>query len=125
MSKVLAASCVNGKVTVEGFELSNVEILSEGDGASTGVVIIDTDRAYYLAKTSPDLDTTLAKVMEALEGIKVAVGPDLQFALTLIGSSVGPSEGAAAASASAQITAGMASVTAAINALTTLKGALK
>ncbi len=73
MSKVLPATCVEGVVTADGVVLPDVEILSEGVGESEGIAIIDEDRSYYVAKTSPDLAATLAAVIEALTQTKTAL----------------------------------------------------
>ncbi len=74
MSKVLQAACSGGIVTAEGVPVPLVEILCEGVGDSTGVLILDEDKAYYLAKTSPDLVTTLEKLLDSLQYISNALG---------------------------------------------------
>jgi len=73
MSKILEATCEDGIVTALGVEVQDVEILSEGVGASSGVLILDGDKAYYVAKTSPDLKTTLEKLSDALGSISSAL----------------------------------------------------
>lgn len=47
--------------------------MSEGVGQSAGVVVLDESRAYYLAKTSEDLKTTLDKVIAALGKVASAI----------------------------------------------------
>lgn len=69
MSKVLAATCAAGVVLIDGLPCPTAEILAEGVGPSTGVVILDEDRAYYLPITSPDLSATLTQVVAALDSI--------------------------------------------------------
>ncbi len=67
MSKVLAASCILGVVTVDGVPVPSAEVLSEGIGASSGLLILDEDKAYYVANLSPDIDETLAQLITALD----------------------------------------------------------
>jgi len=76
MSKVLEATCVAGIVKVGALPITDTEILSEGEGASEGVIILQEDKRYYLAKTSGDLK-------EALDRLSSALG-DLTSALTAI-----------------------------------------
>ncbi len=66
MSKMLAATCVGGVVTAEGFPVPAARVLSEGVGASEGVLLIDEDEVRYLAKISPDLKTAIENVVSAL-----------------------------------------------------------
>lgn len=68
MPKVLAASCVGNVVTVEG-QTVTATILSEGVGSSSGIAIIDGSTVYYVATTSPDLETTISKAVTAIEKI--------------------------------------------------------
>lgn len=73
MAKVLNASCVGGVVSAEGVSVPNAVILSEGVGASAGVLILDGPRAYYAARTTPDLETTLENLILALDQVKSAL----------------------------------------------------
>ncbi len=66
MSKALAATCTAGVVLVDGLPLPGATILSEGVGPSGGVAILDETSAFYVAKTSPDLKTTLDKLISIL-----------------------------------------------------------
>lgn len=69
MTKVLQATCENGTVTVDGQEITPDLVLSEGVASSQGVLIIDGDKSYYVAKTSPDLKTTIEKTVDAVNKI--------------------------------------------------------
>ncbi len=120
MSKALAATCVAGIVSIGEFVLEDVEIFSEGVAASEGVVILDGDKAYYVAKTSPDLNSTLQQVLDALGGIKAALQDIATGPVTSPGGSAGPTFPALATS----LTARVATITAAETALNTLKGNL-
>lgn len=60
MPKILNASCFTEIVRIaDTVPVVGAEILSEGISPSTGVLIIDDDKSYYIAKTSPDLKATL------------------------------------------------------------------
>jgi hypothetical protein len=112
MSKMIDATCVGGVVTAEGVPVSVATILSEGVGASTGVLILDEAKTSYIAKTSPDLKTTLEKLSSALTAIASA--------LTAIdGKALGTLPPVPAA------TSTIATITSLQGDIATLKGALK
>lgn len=69
MSKALEASCVAGIVKVGQTPVPGATLLSEGIAPSEGILILEEDKATYLAKTSPDLKTTLDKVSSAITKI--------------------------------------------------------
>lgn len=73
MSKVIEATCENELVTAEGVVVESAEILSEGVAASEGVLVMDKEKTYYLAKTSPDLKSTLEKLISTLTQIASAL----------------------------------------------------
>lgn len=73
MSKMLDATCVAGVVSTGGVPVPGVGILSEGVGASTGILFLDEDQAMYLAKISPDLKSTLDGLISALTSISSAL----------------------------------------------------
>jgi hypothetical protein len=70
MSKMLEATCVAGIVTADGVPVPTADILSEGVGASEGILILEEDEAKYLAKISPDLKSTLEKLSSVCDTIK-------------------------------------------------------
>lgn len=91
MTKVLTATCENGVVKVNGLPVPGAVILSEGVGASEGFVAIDLERAYYLARVTPDLETTLEKLIESLDTNAEALNKLVDI-ITSIGSGMtGPS----------------------------------
>jgi len=65
-AKIFAASCEDGKVMIEGFEIE-ATILSEGVGSSTGIVILEGSTAFYISKSSTDLKGTLESTIAAFE----------------------------------------------------------
>jgi hypothetical protein len=73
MSKMLEATCVGGVVTQGGAPVPGADVLSEGIGASTGVLLLDDDQAVYVAKISPDLKSTLDGLITALTSISSAL----------------------------------------------------
>ncbi len=74
MSKMLEATCVGGVVTSEGVPVPDADILSEGVASSAGILLLDEDKAKYIAKTTPDLKTTLERVASALGTIGSTFG---------------------------------------------------
>jgi hypothetical protein len=81
MPKALSASCIAGVVTVEGVPIPGAVILSEGVSSSTGYVIIDEADIYYVAKTSPDLKTTIGTVSQRFTDIaNMFTAVDVQLA---------------------------------------------
>ncbi len=95
MAKVIDASCVDGVVTALGLQLPDVEILSEGEGSSVGIVIIDVDKSYYVASNALDIKALL----ESLDEI---IGKVVEIATSLDAVTVSPGT---AASAIAQLSA--------------------
>jgi hypothetical protein len=136
MSKVLSASCDAGVVSVAGVPVPGVELLNEGLGSSTGILIVDAERAYYLTNPGNDLDVTLEKVIAALGKVTEGLGKAVD-ALTAIdtaayiitvtpgGAGAGgiPSPPVAASDISG-ITAAAADIDALASELETLKGSL-
>lgn len=84
MSKALLATCEDGEVFCEGKLIEDCEIFSEGVGVSQGLLILDEDKRYYVAKTSPDLKLTLEKVIVALDNAADALNA-LDTAAFLVG----------------------------------------
>lgn len=73
MSKMLEANCIAGVVSSGGVPIPAASILSEGIGASSGILLLDDDQATYVAKTSPDLKSTLEGLISALTSISSAL----------------------------------------------------
>lgn len=73
MSKILEATCAGGVVTADGLPVSGATVLSEGVAPSSGILIMQGDEKTYVAKTSPDLNLTLARLAEALGNIATAL----------------------------------------------------
>lgn len=73
MAKILPATCSTGVVTADGVPVPSAVILSEGIGASQGILVLDEDDAKYIPKTSPDLKETLEKLVSALGSLTTAL----------------------------------------------------
>lgn len=73
MSKILEATCTAGVPYVGAIPIPTATILSKGIGPSTGIMILEEDKQTYIAKTSPDLETTLTKIASALGQIVTAL----------------------------------------------------
>jgi hypothetical protein len=62
MPRAIDATCVAGVVTAEGVTVPGTTILSEGVASSSGYLILDGSKKYYVAKTSPDLKASIVTV---------------------------------------------------------------
>jgi hypothetical protein len=69
MSKILDATCAGGMVTAGGVPVPAAAILSEGVGPSSGVLVMEKDKATYLTSNAADLKETLGKTADALTKI--------------------------------------------------------
>lgn len=69
MTRALVGTCLNNEVKIDGALVSEAVILSKGKGASSGVLIIDKDKVFYIANTTEDLENTLTKVIASINKI--------------------------------------------------------
>lgn len=113
MSKALSATCSNGEVTCEGVVIEDAEILSEGVGESEGVLLLEEGKQTYIAKTSPDLKTTLEKVIAALNHVVTGLN------------AAGAALDGLSGGAGTPVTAAATQVTTVVTEITTLKEGLK
>lgn len=114
MAKILAATCQAGVVKVGNLSVGTATILSEGVASSEGTLILDGERRTYLAKTTPDLISTLEKIADALNEIGSALAAlDLK-----------PTGGVGAVPVPA-VVANVAAISALRTQLTSLKEALR
>lgn len=125
MSKILSATCQAGIVTADGVPVPGAVILGEGVGASSGALILDEARKVYVPKTSPDLKTTLEKVIDALGATKDGLDATAS-GLTALAPVADPIAGPAAIiSTLVSLTAASVGIAGAKTALEALKDALK
>lgn len=112
MSKILEATCISKAVKWEGAPVE-ATILSEGNGESTGVLLLEKDKAFYLTSNASDLKLTLDKLINALTKVTET--------LTAIGAGMtGPTT-----APPPTLATNVAAVNLLVNELTTLKGNLK
>lgn len=127
MSKMIPATCVGGVVTAEGVPVAAATILSEGVGQSEGVVLLDEDEARYIAKISPDLKTTIERLISTIEksvqGLTACTTAFSNIAAAMTGVTTAPPPTLAADLAA--ITLAGTNLTAIGVQLTTLKEGLK
>jgi len=85
MSKILDATCdADGKVTADEALVPEATVLSEGKQASSGILLIDEDRARYFPSSATDIKTTIEKSITALTDLSAAL-TEIATALTAIG----------------------------------------
>ena len=116
-----------GVVTAGGVPVPAADILSEGVGESSGVLILDKDKAKYIAKTSPDLETAIDKILSALDQVVTALNASA-VAMTAIDAAAAAKLVVSAPVATAailQVTTAATAITAAELELQTLKATLK
>lgn len=70
MSKILAATCdATGKVTADGVIVPEAVVLSLGKQASSGLLYLDGDKAWYFPSSATDIEATLGQLSTAIEKI--------------------------------------------------------
>ncbi len=69
MSKVISATCAAGVVTADGLPVTGAVILSEGVAPSAGVLLMQGESHYFVAKTSPDLKTVIGHLNTILTNL--------------------------------------------------------
>jgi hypothetical protein len=113
MSKILEASCVGGVVTADGVPVPAADILSEGVGASEGVLMLEGEQAKYLPSSAGDIKTAIEKTVSAIQTVAQI--------LTAIGASMtGPTT-----APPPSLAADLGDLAATLTELTTLKETLK
>jgi hypothetical protein len=117
LTRILDGTCEGGTVTVHETPVDGPIILSEGQGASEGVLFFEKGKTYYIAKTSPDLETTLSKIVDALGAIASGIDSlDTRgFLVGATGAVIGPPT----------LSSTVAEINSLKDELNTLKGALK
>lgn len=128
MTRVLRATCdANGKVTCEGVEVPAARVLTQGKQASSGILILDEDRADYVATNTTDIVTTIEKAVLIIDDLTAALN-QLVTVITAVGAGMtGPTTAPPPTLATdlAQVTAKVTSLGTTKTALNNLKGALK
>jgi hypothetical protein len=127
-TKLLDATCdANGKVTAAGALVPEAQVLSEGKQASSGVLLIEQDKARYLPSSATDIKTTIDNLVTTIGDVNDAL-TKIASILTAIGAGMTGATTAPPPTLAADVLVITSKVTA-LNTiksdLTTLKGALK
>ncbi len=69
MGKIIEASCESGIVTADENSVAGAVILSEGIAPSDGVLILQDEKQFYVAKTSGDLKDLIQSVCDILTNV--------------------------------------------------------
>lgn len=127
MSKVVDATLLQGVVLVSGTPLPDATILSEGEGPSVGIAVLDEDKQYYIAKTSPDLLTTLTQLVSVLGSVRDAINKIATTFTAVGGGMSGPSTAPPPTLATdvLALTGYATAINGVATSLNTLKGALR
>ncbi len=127
MSKAIPATCTAGLVTAQGVPVPAAEILSQGVGSSSGVLVLDEDEAFYIAKVTPDLDAALEQVIAALTQAVTALNNVATTFTATFATMTGPTTAAPPTGPTgvANISTAATAITAAKTQLQTLKGMLR
>lgn len=70
MSKIMDATCsAAGVVTAQGVPVDVATVLSEGNQASSGILLIDGDKAWFFPSSATDIKSTIEQVADAITRI--------------------------------------------------------
>lgn len=70
MIKVFPATASGGKVTIEGVSPDDVSFAVQGQGSSSGFLIIAEDESVYISNTQPDLQAVIDQLKQVCEQLK-------------------------------------------------------
>lgn len=124
---MIDATCSGKEVTAAGVVVENAVILSEGEGESSGILLLEGDKPKYITSNATDLKTTLEKTVAALNKTSETL-IKISTTLTSIGAGMtGPTTAPPGTLATdvADIVSKANELTATASELETLKGALK
>lgn len=128
MSKVLEATAdASGKVTAGGIVVQEAVVQSEGKQVSSGLLILDGEKAYYIPSSATDIKTTIEKLISVIDNAAQAL-TKAASTFTAIGAGMtGPTTAPPPTLATdvADIAAKVTALNAVKSELNTLKGALK
>lgn len=113
MSKIVPATCQGGNVTADSITVDSPQILSKGEGQSSGILIMENGQVYYLTLNTTDLETTIEKLSSSLNKL-VSILTNIGSGMT--GSTTAPPP---------TLATDLAEITSIAGELETLKGQLK
>lgn len=74
MAKILSASCdATGKVTAEGVIVDNATVINLGKKASTGMLLMDGDKSYYITANATDIQKVITDMVAILDALIAAL----------------------------------------------------
>lgn len=128
MSKLLAATCTaDGMVKVGNLEVPAAMVLSAGKQASSGILFIDGDKAWFMPSSATDIGTTIEKLIDVITKAADSI-TKIGVTLTSIGAGMtGPTTSPPPTLATdvAALNANVVALNATKSQLDQLKGALK
>ncbi len=68
-SKIIPATCALSIVTADGVPVVGANILSQGVGASSGILGIDEDRSVYITSNATDIAAAIQNVNSLLTNV--------------------------------------------------------
>ncbi len=71
MSKLLEATCTAGVVTAESVPVPAADVLSEGNGPSSGVLLIDGEKAKYITSSASDVKALITNIVALVDALVV------------------------------------------------------
>lgn len=128
MSKILDATCdATGVVTADGVAVTIAEVQSEGKQASSGILIIDGDKAWYIPSSATDIKTTIEKLITVIDKVSDAITKTSTIFTSVGAGMTGPTTAPPPTlAADVLVLTGKVTELAAVKTeLNTLKGALK
>ncbi len=67
MSKMIDGTCSAHVVTADGIAVEGVEVLSQGTKSSTGVVLLQEDKAKYITSNATDIHDLIAQLSDLIQ----------------------------------------------------------
>jgi hypothetical protein len=77
--RILQAEVKDGKLHAEGIEPSDINILSQAEADSSGVLVLDNDQSIYITNTQPDLQTSINKLIAVCEQFTAICNTELML----------------------------------------------
>ena len=128
MSRIFEATCsAAGIVSIEGFSLTEVDVIGAGQAESEGIALIQGGKVFYIPSATSNLVDTIDQIISSLEAISEALNK-VGTTFTTVGAGMTGITTAPPPTLPvdvAAITAKATELTAIVTELETLKGALK
>lgn len=126
--RMIEATCdAEGKVTALGVVVDVAAVISEGKQASSGILFLDGELAFYVASSATDVKTTIEKIVAVIDDLTASLN-QIVTVITSVGAGMtGPTTAPPPTLATdlAVLTGKVTTLNATKTALNELKGALK